>query len=64
MTLPERLRHLRVDVNGAPCGDLRRESQLVFSYGRDDASQPAVGLLMPPRQLGTWRASSSRWPSP
>lgn len=51
MTLPERLRHLRVDVNGAPCGDLRRESQLVFSYGRDDATQPAVGLLMPPRQL-------------
>lgn len=51
MTLPERLRHLRVDLNGAPCGDLRRESQLVFSYGRDDATQPAVGLLMPPRQL-------------
>lgn len=51
MTLPERLRHLRVDLNGAPCGDLRRESQLAFSYRRDDEVQPSVGLLMPPRQL-------------
>jgi serine/threonine-protein kinase HipA len=50
-TLPERIRHLRVDVNGAPCGDLRRESQLVFSYRRDDETQAAVGLLIPPRQL-------------
>ncbi|MCE4538476.1 type II toxin-antitoxin system HipA family toxin [Pelomonas sp. P7] len=50
-TLPERIRHLRVDLNGAPCGDLRRESQLVFSYRRDDDTQPSVGLLMPPRQL-------------
>ncbi|MEO6276981.1 type II toxin-antitoxin system HipA family toxin [Roseateles sp.] len=49
--LPERVRHLRVDLNGAPCGDLRRESQLVFSYRRDDDRQPSVGLLMPPRQL-------------
>lgn len=49
--LPERLRHLRVDLNGQSCGDLRRESQLVFSYRRDDATQPSVGLLMPPRQL-------------
>jgi serine/threonine-protein kinase HipA len=49
--LPERIRHLRVDLNGAPCGDLRRESQLVFSYRRDDEAQASVGLLMPPRQL-------------
>lgn len=49
--LPERIKQLGVTVNGLPCGSLAQESQVHFRYGRDDASQPAVGLLMPPSKL-------------
>lgn len=51
MTLPERIRTLEVDANGAECGQLTRASRYVFTYRRDDPRQPAVGLLMPASTL-------------
>jgi serine/threonine-protein kinase HipA len=49
--LPARIRHLSVTLNRQPCGSLTQESQLVFKYGRDDLTQPSVGLLMPPSKI-------------
>ena len=50
-TLPERVKRLAVRLNGAACGDLAHDSQLVFTYARDDPAQPSVGLLMPPTRV-------------
>ena len=50
--LPDRIRLLRVSVNGDYAGGLSQESQIVFRYGRDDVSQPAVGAAFPPHQAG------------
>lgn len=49
--LPERIRLLDVDVNGAPSGRLAHASTFTFNYGRDDPAQPWVSLLMPPATL-------------
>lgn len=49
--LPERIRLLDVDVNGAPSGRLAHASTFTFDYGRDDPAQPWVSLLMPPATL-------------
>jgi len=49
--LPERIKQIKVNLQGAACGTLVRESQYVFSYDRDDAGQPGVGFLMPPSTL-------------
>ncbi len=46
-TLPERIRQLRVSINGRAAGDLVRQSQMVFKYADDAPDAPAVGLLMP-----------------
>jgi serine/threonine-protein kinase HipA len=51
MTLPERLRLLDVHIGGERRGELLQHSQLLFKYLRDDSTQAAVGLLMPPTQL-------------
>ncbi len=49
--LPERIRLLDVDVNGAHSGHLAHASTYTFDYRRDDAGQPSVSLLMPPGTL-------------
>jgi serine/threonine-protein kinase HipA len=49
--LPEKIRLLDVHVGGERCGELLHQSQLTFKYLRDDPTQAAVGLLMPPSRL-------------
>jgi len=49
--LPERIRLLDVHIGGERRGELVHQSQLSFKYLRDDPSQAAVGLLMPPTRL-------------
>jgi serine/threonine-protein kinase HipA len=49
--LPERIKQLKITLQGGACGSLARESQFVFAYDRDDAAQPAVSYLMPPTKL-------------
>ena len=49
--LPERIRLLDVDVNGAHSGHLAHASAYTFDYRRDDPGQPSVSLLMPPGTL-------------
>jgi serine/threonine-protein kinase HipA len=49
--LPERIRLLDVDVNGAHSGQLAHASTFTFDYRRDDPTQPPVSLLMPPGTL-------------
>jgi len=46
--LPERIKRLRVTIAGIASGELLRESRYVFKYDRDDETQPAASLLMPP----------------
>lgn len=46
--LPERIRLLDVDINGAHSGQLAHASTYTFDYRRDEGSQPSVSLLMPP----------------
>ena len=49
--LPERIRLLDVDINGAHSGQLAHASTYTFDYRRDDPTQPCVSLLMPPNTL-------------
>ncbi len=49
--LPDRIRLLDVDVNGAHSGRLAHASTYTFDYRRDDPGQPSVSLLMPPGTL-------------
>ncbi|MDP1606056.1 MAG: type II toxin-antitoxin system HipA family toxin [Rhodocyclaceae bacterium] len=49
--LPEKIRLLDVHIGGERRGELLHQSQLLFKYLRDDPTQPAVGLLMPPTRL-------------
>ncbi|MEY4978012.1 MAG: hypothetical protein RLZZ352_282 [Pseudomonadota bacterium] len=49
--LAERIRLLDVAINGQPSGRLAHASTYTFDYGRDDARQPGVSLLMPPSAL-------------
>ena len=49
--LPDRIRLLDVDVNGAHSGHLAHASTYTFDYRRDDPGQPSVSLLMPPGTL-------------
>ena len=49
--LPERIRLLDVDINGAHSGQLAHASTYTFDYRRDDPTQPGVSLLMPPNTL-------------
>ena len=51
MTLPEKIRLLDVHIGGERSGELLHQSQLIFKYLRDDTTQAAVGLLMPPTRL-------------
>jgi serine/threonine-protein kinase HipA len=51
MTLPERIRRLKVHICGQPRGELWQQSQLLFKYDHADPEQTAVGLLMPPTRL-------------
>lgn len=46
--LPERIRLLDVDINGAHSGQLAHASTYTFDYRRDEGAQPSVSLLMPP----------------
>lgn len=52
--LPEKIRLLDVDINGAPSGQLVQQSGFEYRYLNDDEAQPAVGLLMLPNRL-TWK---------
>lgn len=49
--LPERIRLLDVEVNGALSGRLAHASTYTFDYSRDDPDQPIVSLLMPASKL-------------
>ena len=49
--LPERIRLLDIDINGAHSGQLAHASTYTFDYRRDAPAQPAVSLLMPPSTL-------------
>lgn len=49
--LPDRIRLLDVDVNGAHSGHLAHAFTYTFDYRRDDPGQPSVSLLMPPGTL-------------
>ncbi|MGB4116473.1 MAG: type II toxin-antitoxin system HipA family toxin [Polaromonas sp.] len=49
--LPERIRLLDVDINGAHSGQLAHASTYTFDYRRDDPAQHGVSLLMPPGTL-------------
>jgi len=52
--LPERIRLLDVSIGsggGVAAGELLHQSQIVFTYRRDDQAQLPVGLLMPATQL-------------
>ncbi|MDP3824508.1 MAG: type II toxin-antitoxin system HipA family toxin [Burkholderiales bacterium] len=49
--LPERMRLLDIDLNGRACGRLQHGSVYNFSYGKDDPTQAALSLLMPPTEL-------------
>jgi len=52
--LPERVPELAVQLGGQPAGQLLRHSVYEFRYASPDPAQPAVSLLMPPRQP-TWQ---------
>jgi serine/threonine-protein kinase HipA len=52
--LPDRVRELQVEIGGPVRGQLLRHSVYEFRYLGPDPAQPAVGLLMPPRQP-TWQ---------
>lgn len=53
-TLPERVPELAVQVGGTPSGQLLRHSVYEYRYARPGAAQPAVSMLMSPRQP-TWQ---------
>ena len=49
--LPERIRLLDIDINGAHSGQLAHASTYTFDYRRDAPAQAAVSLLMSPSTL-------------
>ena len=49
--MPERIKALEIDINGAPAGLLARDGPYVFTYRPDESGAyrgPQLGLLMPP----------------
>jgi serine/threonine-protein kinase HipA len=48
MSLPAKIRQLNVTINGAPAGELIKESTYMYVYAGTQAEQPSVALLMPP----------------
>lgn len=54
--LPEKIRLLNVSIgDGFQAGQLIRASTYEFRYLQPDPEQPAVALLMPPRERLTWQ---------
>lgn len=49
--LPDRIKRLAVILGGANAGTLLHESTYRFTYDRDDDTQAAVSLLLPPTQI-------------
>lgn len=49
--LPEKVKLLEVQIAGQLRGQLLRQSRFEFRYLTAEASQPSVGLLMPPEQM-------------
>ncbi|MDB5876990.1 MAG: HipA N-terminal domain protein [Variovorax sp.] len=48
--LPEKIKQLEVDIDGAGAGQLLKHSVYEFRYLDSERDQPAVALLMPPSQ--------------
>lgn len=58
MMLPEKVRALTVSIgDAAQAGQLLKASNYEFRYLDPDPGQPAVALLMPPRDRLTWQDS-------
>lgn len=54
--LPEKIRALAVSIGDAdPAGQLLKTSTYEFRYLDPDPEQPAVALLMPPKERLTWQ---------
>ena len=59
--LPEKIRALAVSIgDSAHAGQLLKTSTYEFRYLDPDPEQPAVALLMPPRESLTWQDHISR----
>ena len=52
--MQESIKLLQVELGGTLSGQLLQQSGFEYRYLQASATQPAVGLLMPPSQL-TWR---------